>query len=772
MNPRRVLLSILLATALALGGLGINAPVAPAATWVEQENAKPGTRDWVIPAGELAPADELAGYATQTSVTSGQDVVLRIDSPRSRRNRVSAFRLGWYGGTGGRLVDQTPWFTATPQSPATFIETNPDGLLINMVDASHWEDTITLTTTDWPEGVYLLIIENERGARSPIPFVVRSASFAGRTVMVSAPSTWQAYNMYGGYSAYRGTNPFGGTTGTLRSREISFNRPLDPATGVDHFMVMERAGVVEAERTGVNLAYTTNVDIAHDGATAYAGAAALISLGHDEYWDNPQEQAFRTLRNGGTNLIFAGGNTLWWRIRYLDAHRRYEIFKDAAEDPATVATEKTVNFSDSVTLGLLGARYSCYAVEAPLVVTDPAFFLFQGTGAVRGSQYPGLLREEVDSAYDIWASPANLSVAAHSPFQCQPNGGTSLFADFTYYSVASGAGVVNMASMGFIMAMDELNQHRRPFPQQSIDFARTVFSNAVRQASMGPLGLRHRPSGNALEVLSGHYAAPVDYDLDQTVPVPGSGVFGDLTRDRLADVVAVQKDTGALLLYTTGTGPALTGPDQVGTGWARMTWLALVPDLNGDGHTELAARRDDGTLWLYPGSSVGWRTPTRIGTGWDGMATLTVTPDVTGDRLPDLFGRQADGRLIRYSFTSLTTGLSRAAVVGKNWQSMTTLVAVDDLSGDRYPDLMAVRNDGALMLYTTRGGVLTWVKQVGRGWQGFTHILSPGDMNGDGRHDLLGVRADGNLYFYANTGTGWGYPRPIGRNWTGISLLA
>lgn len=744
--------------------------MAHATTWVESENALTGTRDWIVPAAELAEPEQLAGYPTESSVLVGEDLVLRIDNQMGGQQRVTAYRMGWYDGAGGRQVAQTEWAPATQQPAANLIPTDAEGNTINMVDASHWSDSVTLVTSEWPEGVYLVVLESDTGVRAPIPFVVRSASFTGRTVMVSAPATWQAYNLYGGYSAYRGTTPFGGLSGTHRSRVISFDRPLDQHSGVDHFMVMERSGVVEAERTGVNLAYTTNVDISRDGSAPYIGASAMISLGHDEYWANRQLDAFKQLRDRGTNLVFAGGNTMWWRIRYPSNHRSYEIYKDATEDPITTASQATVNFPDSTMLPLLGARYSCYAVDAPLVVTDPQFFLFIGTGAVKGQQYPHLLREEVDSAYDVWASPANLSIAAHSPFEC--HNGRSLHADFTYYSVASGAGVINMSSMGFLMAMDELNQHRRPFPTESIDFARTVFSNAVVESSMGPLGPRHRPSGNALEVLSDHYASPVDYPLDDTTQVPGSGVFGDLTGDKIADVVGINKDTGKLLLYRTATGPRLTGGVQVGSGWAQMTWLALVPDLNADGHTELVARRTDGTLWLYPGNSIGWRTPTRIGTGWDGMQTLTVTPDVTGDGKPDLFARQADGRLIRYSFTTDRAGLIRAAVVGQHWQSMHSLVAIDDLSGDGFPDLMAVRDDGNLYAYTTKNGVLTYLRQVGRYWQGFRHILSPGDMDGDGRHDLIGVRGDGHLYFYRNLGNSWGPAIKIGQNWQGISLLA
>lgn len=350
--------------------------------------------------------------------------------------------------------------------------------------------------------------------------------------------------------------------------------------------------------------------------------------------------------------------------------------------------------------------------------------------------------------------PANLSIAAHSPFVCGTRG-TRTHADLTYYTDASGAGVINFSSMGFVMAMDQLNRSGRFFPAQTQHFARQVFRNALFQASRGRLGNLHRPSGNAKAVIDGYWKSPI-------VAAAGGAQ---------ADVIAVNGDTGDLWRYRTSLGPTLSG-SKVGQNWGEMTWMSKVSDLNHDGKDELVARRADGTLWLFPGRSTGYGAAAQVGRNWQSMDTLTVTPDVTGDLKPDLFARHADGRLIRYSFTGLNQGLSGATVVGKNWQAMTALVAVNDITGDQRPDLLGVNRQGQLFVYTTRNNVLTSLRQVGNGWTGFRLMTVPGDLDGDGRDDLLGVRADGNLYYYRNRGTSWGSAQLIGRRWTGISLLA
>ena len=75
---------------------------------IRAENALPGTTAWRLP----GPADQVGGlaygnvrgYATPETVAAGATVRIAAVAPGARRLRISVFRMGWYGGTGGRAV--------------------------------------------------------------------------------------------------------------------------------------------------------------------------------------------------------------------------------------------------------------------------------------------------------------------------------------------------------------------------------------------------------------------------------------------------------------------------------------------------------------------------------------------------------------------------------------------------------------------------------------------------------------------------------------------
>src|SRR5205814_7051603 len=74
---------------------GIKAP------WVIQENARAGTSDW-----RLAPnkaKGSIEGYADKVSAQAGDRVTLFV-STDAPSYQVEAYRIGYYGGLGGRLI--------------------------------------------------------------------------------------------------------------------------------------------------------------------------------------------------------------------------------------------------------------------------------------------------------------------------------------------------------------------------------------------------------------------------------------------------------------------------------------------------------------------------------------------------------------------------------------------------------------------------------------------------------------------------------------------
>ena len=194
--------------------------------------------------------------------------------------------------------------------------------------AASWGPSLTVPTDDWPAGSYLLRLDAENGPQRFVPLTIRSPGTAGRVVIKNSVATWQAYNMWGGYDLYNG--PGGLADYGNRSLVVSLDRPYD-LTGAYLFLAHERNLIQLAERIGVPLAYETSMDLATDPGLL-AGASALISCGHDEYW-TPQERANVTAaRNAGVNVAFLGANAMFRRIRLastpLGAQPRGHLLQD------------------------------------------------------------------------------------------------------------------------------------------------------------------------------------------------------------------------------------------------------------------------------------------------------------------------------------------------------------------------------------------------------------------------------------------------------------
>src|SRR5262249_5019660 len=72
------------------------------APWtIKAENAKPGTTNWQIT--NAANGREIEGFASTTSVNRGEDISIFVNTS-DRFYLMEFFRLGWYGGAGGREV--------------------------------------------------------------------------------------------------------------------------------------------------------------------------------------------------------------------------------------------------------------------------------------------------------------------------------------------------------------------------------------------------------------------------------------------------------------------------------------------------------------------------------------------------------------------------------------------------------------------------------------------------------------------------------------------
>jgi len=450
------------------------------------ENRRAGTSAWRIT--HLGAPDAIEGYPDQQSVLPGQSFRLYV-STTAKSFQVKAFRFGWYHGHQARLVWTSPSARGQRQ---TAIRTAPG---THMVTAP-WRPSLTVTTTGWPSGSYLLRLDASNGAERFVPITVRSASTAGAVVILNDNTTWQAYNAWGGYSLYQGPD------GLPRDRgyAVSFDRPYDQ-NGAGRFLFFDQAAIALAEKTGIPLAYETDVDIdQHPGILARA--RAVITLGHDEYYSLAMRNALLSARNAGTNLAFLGANAIYRHIRFAAGDRVIICYKVAAIDPlyGKDNADTTQQWRDapdprpeSVITGVL---YECNPVSAPWVVYDPSSWIFAGTGAHKGERFAGLVGPEYDRLNPSVPFPRSMQVLAHSPLTCD---GFSTFSDSAYYTVASGAGVFSSGTMRWVCAM------RGPYCGHGLTRAAERFvdratQNLLRAFAAGPAGRSHPAQDNVARV--------------------------------------------------------------------------------------------------------------------------------------------------------------------------------------------------------------------------------------------------------------------------------
>jgi len=447
---------------------------------VRAENAKAGTTAWRIPSAQAGTVNDVAGYTDRPTITSGQTFHLFVSTTKASLH-AAVYRVGYYGGKGGREYWHSGALRARHQTAQTYLASTRTVI-------EKWQSTATISSAGWPAGVYLIKLTAGTGTATRsryLTLVVRSASTAGRLVLMPSLFTSNAYNTFGGRSAYTGSNGF-----SSRAFAVSFRRPNSWKTfglGTGKFLSYERPVVVLAEKLGLPLAYESDLDIS-TVAGVLSGARAVVTLGHAEYWSIPERNAFEAARNRGTNLVFLGANTSYWRVRLTSGNSVMVIYKSTA-DPEYPAADTTTKWRLAPHARperrMTGLMYNCFPASGSFTVVKPAFWAFAGTGTARGSQYKGIIGPEVDEAVGGSDVPRPLEVVASSAASC---GGRS---SMIYYTTRSGAGVVSTGTMGWV-----LHGFASGAPAATRSFVVKVTTNLLREASIGPLAKRHPATDN------------------------------------------------------------------------------------------------------------------------------------------------------------------------------------------------------------------------------------------------------------------------------------
>jgi UDP-N-acetylglucosamine:LPS N-acetylglucosamine transferase len=466
------------------------------ASWIIDENSKPGTTAWQItPSVGTAPIE---GYADHTSAQAGQTVKLYV-STAAPSFHVAAFRMGHYGGAGGRLVWASPALSGNEQDACALQSAT------KTVECS-WTPSVSVDVdSSWLPGTYLFKLTADGGQQSYIPITIWDPSSHATYVIQDSVLTWQAWNDYGGYSNFGGlSRPGKHPSYAGRAKVLSFDRPYAEGSGASDFLSLELPLVSFAEQHGLDVTYWTDIDFS-ENPQLITNHKALLSLGHNEFITGAERQAEVSGLGKGVNLAFFGATPDLRPARLqpspLGADREEVAYRDPRQDPFSKTDPKAATANtwaqrplNEPASQIVGDTYAGSGTSAPLVVTDPGAWPFSGMGLRAGTQVHDVVLGAYDSYRPGKDSPANVEILAHSPVRSTH--GHRAMADTTYYSdPAGGAGVFASGSIGWIPSLVACPPSVATFECPAVPVA-TITGNVLRLFGAGPAGVAHPSVAN------------------------------------------------------------------------------------------------------------------------------------------------------------------------------------------------------------------------------------------------------------------------------------
>ena len=492
----------------------IGPPTAACATvqrptgWIAAENKKPGDDGWKA---AKSPDTLVNGYLGEVSAACGDLVDLHVAGYVSSAS-VTAYRIGWYGGKGGRAV----WRAAdvpvagsgagNAMAPSTVEESWPVS------------DKIKITP-DWTPGYYLIVVTAGDGHGSAIPLVIRdgsgpSGSGTAPLLFQASVLTYQAYNLFGGYSLYAGPD---GKSAT-RARVASFDRPYADSGYAAPFMY-DIPLAQRIEQIGLDADYTTDIDV-DQRPSQVAAHQALIVGGHSEYWTRRMYDAADYARDHGVNIAFFGANTVYWHARLEPSpagpDRRMVVYRAQADDPLAAAdpsrstTEWRSPPLNRPEAGLVGADFGELGTTGGgFRVLAANSWIFAGTGEANGRVLKASLGGEWDTVKpEVAVTPPDIDVIAAAPIVWL---GSRTMATMSYYTAPSGAGVFAGGTTYWPCQL-AMSCHDFVVDPGSSRVLTQMTDNVLRAFAAGPAGQLH-PSVRSL--------APSADALISTAATPG-----------------------------------------------------------------------------------------------------------------------------------------------------------------------------------------------------------------------------------------------------------
>jgi hypothetical protein len=360
---------------------------------IEAENSKQGTVEWQLqftgfdtpvsmasyPMIRYLRSMSIEGFASKTSVMPGESIDFKISMDPPGKFLIDIYRMGYYGGTGGRHMARLGSFAGSPQ-PLPM-------MTIERLRECNWETATSFTIPkDWPSGVYLgkLSRDEQFGKQSYVIFVVKEHRKSDVLCQVS-DLTWQAYNKWPARDSIYddGSTSVWYTGPNVR---VSFDRPYAKycqlleaplSAGSGEYLLWEHPMTYWLEQQGYDVTYCSNLDL-HFDPDILSLSKVFLSVGHDEYWSRKMYEEALKARDNGLSLAFFSGNSVCHQINLFDSF-------NGTPGRAFSRDKRYTDENKLMGLKTYGVGYGDW------IVKNSGNWIYEGTGMKDGDRIPAII---------------------------------------------------------------------------------------------------------------------------------------------------------------------------------------------------------------------------------------------------------------------------------------------------------------------------------------------------------------------------------------------
>jgi hypothetical protein len=362
---------------------------------IEEENSKPGTLEWQLqytafdtpltmasyPMVRNLRSLNIEGFVTRTSLFPGESLDFKISMNPIGKFYIDIYRMGYYGGKGGRHMAQLGSFSGHTQDVPL--------MTVERLRECNWETATTFTIPqDWPSGVYLGKLSRDEpfGKQSYVIFVVKERRQSDLLCQVS-DLTWQSYNKW----PSRDSLYDDGSTDVWfvgPGVRVSFDRPyakypqLFDATlsaGSGEYLLWEHPMTYWLEQQGYDVTYCSNLDLHFDSGILNR-SKVLLSVGHDEYWTPEMFNNAIKARDNGLSIAFFCGNSVGGEIQLYDSFEGIPGRVFSRTQKARFDNEEILMGNTSYGVGF-----------GDWLVKKPEHWIYEGTGLKAGDKIPAII---------------------------------------------------------------------------------------------------------------------------------------------------------------------------------------------------------------------------------------------------------------------------------------------------------------------------------------------------------------------------------------------